>query len=52
MRIPTYAVWETVVFALNILAFIFIGLQIRPILDEPRRGAIAGATSPSPARCC
>ena len=33
LRIPTYAVWETVVFALNILAFIFIGLQIRPILD-------------------
>jgi len=32
VRIPTYAVWETVVFALNILAFIFIGLQIRPIL--------------------
>ena len=33
IRIPTYAVWETVVFALNILAFIFIGLQIRPILE-------------------
>ena len=33
VRVPTYAVWETVVFALNILAFIFIGLQIRPILD-------------------
>jgi CPA1 family monovalent cation:H+ antiporter len=33
-RIPSYAVWETVVFALNILAFIFIGLQIRPILDS------------------
>jgi CPA1 family monovalent cation:H+ antiporter len=32
-RIPTSAVWETVVFALNILAFIFIGLQIRPILE-------------------
>ncbi len=32
IRIPAYAVWETVVFALNILAFIFIGLQIRPIL--------------------
>lgn len=31
-RIPSYAVWETVVFAVNILAFIFIGLQIRPIL--------------------
>jgi monovalent cation/hydrogen antiporter len=48
-RIPTYAVWETAVFALNILAFIFIGLQIRPILDslEPaERGqyfAVAGA---------
>lgn len=33
-RIPSYAVWETVVFALNILAFIFIGLQIRPILES------------------
>ena len=34
LRIPSYAVWETVVFFLNILAFIFIGLQIRPILDS------------------
>ena len=33
-RLPTYAVWETVVFALNVLAFIFIGLQVRPILDS------------------
>src|SRR5712671_6586506 len=32
IRIPTYAVWETVVFVLNVLAFVFIGLQIRPIL--------------------
>src|SRR3954466_11404239 len=41
IRIPTYAVWETVVFALNILAFIFIGLQLRPIpdsLDPTARG--------------
>ena len=49
-RIPTYAVWETAVFALNVLAFIFIGLQIRPILDslEPaQRGpyfTVAAAT--------
>jgi CPA1 family monovalent cation:H+ antiporter len=49
LRIPSYAVWETVVFVLNIMAFIFIGLQIRPILDslEPAvRGqyfAVAGA---------
>ncbi len=48
-RIPTYAVWETAVFALNILAFIFIGLQLGPILDslEPadrgRYFATAGA---------
>src|SRR4051812_49234887 len=34
IRIPAYAVWETVVFVLNILAFIFIGLQIRPILES------------------
>jgi Na+/H+ antiporter len=38
MRVPTYAVWETAVFALNILAFIFIGLQIRPILDSLEPG--------------
>ena len=34
LRIQAYAVWETVVFGLNILAFIFIGLQVRPILDS------------------
>src|SRR5262249_46555177 len=33
IRIPSYAVWETVVFLLNVTAFIFIGLQIRPILE-------------------
>jgi CPA1 family monovalent cation:H+ antiporter len=32
-------VWETVVFVLNILAFIFIGLQIRPILESLEPGA-------------
>jgi monovalent cation/hydrogen antiporter len=34
IRVPTNAVWATVIFALNIFAFIFIGLQIRPILVE------------------
>src|SRR3954447_23573259 len=34
IRIPAYAVWETVVFVMNILAFIFIGLQLRPILGS------------------
>jgi CPA1 family monovalent cation:H+ antiporter len=49
IRIPTYAVWESAVFALNILAFIFIGLQLRPILesldaaDRGRYLAVGGA---------
>ena len=34
LRVPSYAVWETVVFLLNVLAFAFIGLQLRPILDS------------------
>ena len=32
VRVPSYAVWETAVFLLNVLAFVFIGLQVRPIL--------------------
>ena len=32
MRIPSFAVWDTAVFVLNVLAFVFIGLQIRPTL--------------------
>src|SRR6476659_5245772 len=33
IRIPSYAVWETAVFVLNVLAFVFIGLQIGPIFE-------------------
>jgi monovalent cation/hydrogen antiporter len=49
IRIPTDAVWGTVVFALNIFAFISIGLQIRPILVElaPPHGS-ATCWCPSP----
>src|SRR6266481_5253060 len=39
LRIPSYAVWEVVVFVLNVLAFILVGLQLGPILqrlDRPR----------------
>jgi CPA1 family monovalent cation:H+ antiporter len=36
-RVPSYAVWETVVFILNVLAFVLIGLQVRPILAELTR---------------
>ena len=34
LRLPSYAVWESAVFVLNVLAFVFIGLQIRPILTS------------------
>jgi CPA1 family monovalent cation:H+ antiporter len=34
LRLPSYAVWDTAVFVVNVLAFVFIGLQIRPILTS------------------
>jgi Na+/H+ antiporter len=34
LRVPSFAVWDTVVFVLNVLAFVLIGLQIRPILER------------------
>ncbi len=34
VRVPSWAVWETAVFVLNALAFVLVGLQIRPILDR------------------
>ncbi|MDR7272788.1 CPA1 family monovalent cation:H+ antiporter [Pelomonas saccharophila] len=48
IRIPTNAVWATVVFALNIFAFIFIGLQLRPILmglEAPAREQYLGVAA-------
>lgn len=49
VRVPAYAVWDTAVFVLNVLAFVTIGLQVRPIweqLDAAVReeyGLVAGA---------
>ena len=43
MRVPSYAVWETTVFVLNVLAFVLIGMQLRPIwegFDDVRALAI------------
>jgi len=34
LRVPAYAVWEVVVFVLNVLAFILVGLQLKPILQH------------------
>ena len=33
LRVPSYAVWETAVFVLNVVAFVLIGLQIGPIFE-------------------
>jgi CPA1 family monovalent cation:H+ antiporter len=33
IRIPSYAVWEVAVFVLNVLAFILVGLQLKPIIE-------------------
>ena len=48
MRIPIFAVWETVVFILNAFAFVLIGLQLGPIWQrlgtgEARTGALVTA---------
>ncbi len=34
LRVPAYAVWEVVVFVLNVLAFMLVGLQLKPILQR------------------
>lgn len=49
MRVPILSAWETVVFVLNALSFVLIGLQLRPIwerfgTDEERLQAL-GLTS-------
>jgi Na+/H+ antiporter len=53
LRVPTNAVWSTAVFALNIFAFVFIGLQLRPIIEAStedelvRYLMVAGAVIPT-----
>ncbi len=48
MRVPVFAVWETVVFVLNAFAFVLIGMQLRPIwqrldADGARNDALIAA---------
>jgi CPA1 family monovalent cation:H+ antiporter len=38
LRVPSYAVWETGVFVLNVLAFVLIGLQLSPIWSRVAPG--------------
>ena len=48
-RLPSYAVWDLVVFVLNVLAFVLIGLQLRPILGAlaPQNGSSISRSQPS-----
>ncbi len=39
LRVPSYAVWETTVFVLNVLAFMLIGMQLRPIWSRLALGS-------------
>lgn len=41
LRIPSYAVWDTVVLVLNVLAFLMIGLELGPIIAAVRPGELA-----------
>jgi monovalent cation/hydrogen antiporter len=40
LRIPSYAVWEVVVFVLNLLVFMLIGLQLKPLLQRLSRAEL------------
>jgi CPA1 family monovalent cation:H+ antiporter len=42
LRIPSYAVWEVAVFVLNVLAFILVGMQLKPIVGRLGVSGIAG----------
>jgi len=42
-RVSTYSVWETAVFVLNVLAFVIMGLQARPILSRLSRESLSHA---------
>ena len=51
LRIPSYAVWEVVVFVLNVLAFILVGLQLRPILQRLDRPQLLAYLATAAAVC-
>jgi NhaP-type Na+/H+ or K+/H+ antiporter len=40
LRIPSYAVWETAVLVLNVLAFLVIGLELGPIIAAAAPGEL------------
>ena len=40
LRIPSYAVWDVVIFILDILVFVLVGLQLKPLLQRLDRQEI------------
>jgi CPA1 family monovalent cation:H+ antiporter len=43
MRVQSYAVWSAVVFVLNVMAFLLMGMQVRAILRDMEPGHIGQA---------
>ena len=40
LRVPSYAVWDTAVLVLNVLAFLVIGLELGPIIKAAGPGGL------------
>lgn len=51
LRVPTNAVWEVSVFVLNVLAFILVGLQLKPILERLSSAQLASYAAAAAAVC-
>ncbi|MET0414048.1 MAG: Na+/H+ antiporter [Polyangiaceae bacterium] len=51
LRVPSFAVWEVTVFVLNVLAFILVGLQLKPIVQDLSAGQLARYASGAAAVC-
>jgi monovalent cation/hydrogen antiporter len=51
VRIPSYAVWEVAVFILNAMAFILVGLQLKPIVAQLRGVELREYTAVAGAVC-
>jgi monovalent cation/hydrogen antiporter len=42
IRVPSFAIWETVTMVLNVMAFTLVGLEIGPIVDNVSRPELRG----------
>jgi Na+/H+ antiporter len=51
LRVPSYAVWDLAVFVLNVLAFILVGLQLKPIVQNLDHAQLLTYAATSAAVC-